>query len=153
MSSTPRLRPLTSFLRTEAGGAVVLLAATLTALVWANIAGAYGDLWHRQLGPLDLRHWVNDGLMSLFFLVVGLEIKRELVEGELRDPRVALLPVLATLAGLQRSAALGSGQPFRHEAPRRGSDLVLGGANRSGKSADSYPGSRRTVLVQSVPEV
>lgn len=98
--TTPRLRPLTSFLRTEAGGAVVLLAATVTALVWANVAGGYGDLWHLELGPFDLRHWVNDGLMTLFFFVVGLEIKRELVEGELHDPRAALLPVLAAVAGL-----------------------------------------------------
>ena len=108
--SLPRLRPLTDFLRTEAGSATVLLAATIAALVWANSPAAdlYDRLWHAHLtvgvGDLaiseDLTHWVNDGLMALFFFVVGLEIKRELAEGDLRDPQAAALPVLAALGGL-----------------------------------------------------
>ena len=87
---------LVAFLRTEAAGGVVLVIATCAALVWANSpwGSAYGDLWRRDLTvgfgqyaiSEDLGHWVNDGLMAVFFFVVGLEIKRELVVGELRDP-------------------------------------------------------------------
>ena len=89
-------RPLREFLDTEVAGGLVLLAATAIALVWANSPwqGAYQALWNTELAievgrwslAMDLRHWVNDGLMALFFFVVGLEIKRELVAGELRSP-------------------------------------------------------------------
>jgi Na+:H+ antiporter, NhaA family len=102
--------PVKDFLHTEAAGGLFLLAATVVALGWANspFAAGYEGLWGRELtigaGPLavteDLKHWVNDGLMALFFFVVGLEIKRELVVGELRDPRRASLPVLAALGGV-----------------------------------------------------
>ena len=83
------------FLRTESGSAGLLLAATVVALVWANspLSGAYEDLWGAQLDvgivDLDLRHWVNDGLMAIFFFLVGLEVKREIAVGELRDRRAA----------------------------------------------------------------
>jgi Na+/H+ antiporter NhaA len=80
--------PLREFLDTEVTGGLVLLAATVLALLWANSpwASAYEALWGTELAvevgrwtlALDLRHWVNDGLMALFFFVVGLEIKREL---------------------------------------------------------------------------
>ncbi len=95
-------RPLRAFLATESAGGVVLVAATLLALVWANSPwqSSYIEWWSRELTigigshavSMDLQHWVNDGLMTLFFFVVGLEIKRELVTGELRDPRAASLP-------------------------------------------------------------
>jgi NhaA family Na+:H+ antiporter len=104
------------FLRTEAGGGVVLLGATVVALVWANSPwqGAYHDFWHHELvlGPggwavrESLGHWVNDALMAVFFFVVGLEIKRELVRGELQDPRAATLPVVAALGGMVLPALL-----------------------------------------------
>jgi NhaA family Na+:H+ antiporter len=94
--------PLRDYLHAEAAGGLVLLAATAVALAWANspLAAGYEGLWGRELtigiGGLsvteDLRHWVNDGLMMLFFFVVGLEIKRELVTGELRRPRLAASP-------------------------------------------------------------
>ena len=103
-------RQLQEFLHTEAGGAILLLAATLVALVWANspLSGAYEDLWGTKLtisaggGEIseDLRHWVNDGLMVFFFYVVGLEIRRELSMGELTDKREAAIPALAALAGM-----------------------------------------------------
>jgi NhaA family Na+:H+ antiporter len=109
-------RALLEFLRTETGGGVVLLAAAVAALVWANSPwqGAYHDLWHRELvvGPGEwairesLVHWVNDGLMAVFFFVVGLEIKRELVCGELRDRRAAALPALAAVGGMVVPVAL-----------------------------------------------
>jgi NhaA family Na+:H+ antiporter len=104
------IAPLRNFLHTEAAGGVVLVAATAVALVWANSPwqDSYVTLWHTQLSisvgnrsiDLDLREWVNEGLMAIFFLVVGLEIKRELVEGELREPRRAALPAIAALGGM-----------------------------------------------------
>ena len=112
----PGRDPLAEFLRDEAAGGIVLLLATLAALAWANspVSGTYDDFWHRELtlgvGDLaiteDLQHWVNDALMALFFFVVGLEIKRELVTGELRRPRAAALPVLAALGGVVAPAVL-----------------------------------------------
>ncbi len=101
-----RLEPIREFLHDEAAGAIALLAATLVALVWANspVADGYRDLWETKVGAggleLDLRHWVNDGLMAMFFFVVGLEIKRELAIGELTDRRAAALPAIAAVAGV-----------------------------------------------------
>jgi NhaA family Na+:H+ antiporter len=93
----------------EAASGIVLLLATAAALVWANVNSAgYASWWHHQLtiGPGDhaitesLVHWVNDALMTIFFFVVGLEIKRELVTGELRDRQRAALPAVAALGGM-----------------------------------------------------
>ncbi len=110
------LQPLQTFLATEAAGGLVLLAAAVTALVWANSPwrGAYETLWRTGLTlgaegwtvSQDLRHWVNDGLMALFFLVVGLEIKREVLTGELRTIRAAALPVIAAVGGMVVPAVL-----------------------------------------------
>ena len=104
------------FLETEAAGGVVLLVAAAIALVWANspLHEAYDDLWHTEarvgIGDaslsLDLRHWVNDAAMALFFFVVGLEVKRELVLGELRRWRTAALPTIAAVGGMIVPAAL-----------------------------------------------
>jgi Na+:H+ antiporter, NhaA family len=122
------LQPLQAFLRTEEAGGTLLLAAAVAALVWANSPwrASYDAVWHTQLTvglgswslAEDLRHWVNDGLMALFFLVVGLEIKRELTTGELREPRVAALPAIAALGGMAVPALLylainPSGEPAR----------------------------------------
>jgi NhaA family Na+:H+ antiporter len=104
-------RPLVRFLRVESASGIVLLACTVLALALANspAAGAYHDFWHApvrlQLGGFtiggELGHFfVNDVLMAVFFFVVGLEIKRELVAGELRDARKAALPVAAALGGM-----------------------------------------------------
>jgi Na+/H+ antiporter NhaA len=101
--------PLRVFLRTEIGSAAVLLAATLAALAWVNIdSGSYEHLWRTQLSirvggssvVLDLRHWVNNGLMTFFFFVIGLEARREFDMGELRQRRRIALPVLAGLGGM-----------------------------------------------------
>ena len=111
-----RLRPLSDFLATEAAGGIALVAAALVALVWANSpwGDSYQAVWSTafelrvgswSLG-MDLRHWLNEGLMAVFFLVVGLEIKREVVEGELRDPRHRALPVAAALGGMVVPALL-----------------------------------------------
>ena len=112
-----RLRdPLREFLHNEASGGVALVVATLAALVWANSpwGETYGDFWHHELTlgiadlsiTEDLQHWVNDALMVLFFFVVGLEIKRELVTGELQDRRAARLPAVAACGGVILPAAI-----------------------------------------------
>lgn len=105
------LSPLRDFLNTEASGAILLAVGAVVALVWANSpwSGSYTDLWNSRAGitvaghtlELDLRHWINDGLMTVFFLIVGLEIKRELTEGgHLASRRAALLPGAAALGGM-----------------------------------------------------
>jgi NhaA family Na+:H+ antiporter len=103
-----RLDALREFLATEQAGGVVLLGATVAALVWANSVWQHGyeALWSSQVGGLTLHQWVNDALMAVFFLVAGLEIKRELVVGELRDPRRAAVPALAALGGMVVPALL-----------------------------------------------
>jgi NhaA family Na+:H+ antiporter len=102
------VQPVARFLQIEAAGGILLLAATVVALVWANSPwdGAYVELWHTDLGPEDLRHWVNDGLMAAFFFVVGLEIKGEVAHGQLSTRRAATLPAVAALGGMVVPAAL-----------------------------------------------
>ena len=101
--------PLREFLRAETGGAAVLLAATVAALLWVNIdASSYHSVWQTKLSirfgsagvTLVLRDWVNLGLMTFFFLVVGLEARREFDLGELRDRRRFALPLVAGLGGM-----------------------------------------------------
>jgi Na+/H+ antiporter NhaA len=101
--------PVRAFLRTEAGSSGVLAAAIVVALLWANIAPSwYEDFWqtHLSIGlgdetmSLDLREWINSGLMTLFFLVVGLEARREFDLGDLRDRSRFVLPMLAGVAGM-----------------------------------------------------
>ncbi|MET8810363.1 Na+/H+ antiporter NhaA [Streptomyces sp. NPDC004549] len=101
--------PLRDFLRTETGSAVALIAAAIAALVWANVApSAYEHLWETPLSvhlgsvgiDLELREWVNSGLMALFFFVVGLEARREFDMGELRQRSRMTLPLVAALIGM-----------------------------------------------------
>ena len=108
--------PLRRFLHTEAGSAALMLAATLLALALANSPGSelHRSLWDAQaalsLRPwelsMDLHHWVNDGLMALFFFVVGLEVRREFSIGELTDRRRAAIPLVAAVGGLTVPALL-----------------------------------------------
>ena len=103
-------RPIHQFAAIEAAGGVLMLIATVAALVWVNSPwqGSYDDFWHTHVSfsvgdyhfDQDLKHIVQDGLMAVFFFVVGLEIKRELVNGQLRDPRFAALPAVAALGGM-----------------------------------------------------
>jgi Na+:H+ antiporter, NhaA family len=98
------------FLDTEAAGGIILLVAACAALLWANspFGASYESLWTTEISlhvggfelSEDLRHWINDGLMVIFFFVVGLEIKRELVAGELKEPRRAALPAIAAFGGM-----------------------------------------------------
>ena len=104
------------FVHTEVAGALALLAATIVALVLANspLWGAYDAFWHTEAGIFvgswhfeeSLVHWVNDLLMAVFFFVVGLEIKREVLVGELSDRRKAVLPILAAVGGMVVPALL-----------------------------------------------
>lgn len=98
-----------AFLRTEAGSSGVLAGAIVLALLWANVgSGTYDDFWRTELSvglggdvlSLDLREWINSGLMTLFFLVVGLEARREFDLGDLRDRSRLVLPMLAGIAGM-----------------------------------------------------
>src|SRR2546423_14524617 len=112
--------PLREFLRTESGSASVLLAAALAALAWANIdSSSYERVWHTTLSiklgggevALDLRNWVNSGLMAFFFFVVGLEARREFDLGELRERRRLALPLLAGIGGASGAAPALFGLP------------------------------------------
>jgi NhaA family Na+:H+ antiporter len=104
------LSPFLDFLKTEALGAILLAGSAILALIWANSpwSGSYESLWSTRFAitvagqslDLDLRHWVNDGLMTIFFFVVGLEIKREITSGHLANRRAALLPVVAAIGGM-----------------------------------------------------
>jgi Na+/H+ antiporter NhaA len=119
--------PLREFLRTETGGAAFLLAAAVAALVWVNVdASSYNSVWSTMLSirvgdasvALDLRDWVNSGLMTLFFFVVGLEARREFDLGELRERRRVALPLLAGVGGMAVAVAIylafNVGRPSAH---------------------------------------
>jgi Na+:H+ antiporter, NhaA family len=110
------VRPFQDFADKQSTGGVLLIAATVIALVWANSpwGEGYASLWHTKLTvgvgdasiTKDLTHWINDGLMAVFFLVVGLEIKREVLVGELSSVRSAALPVAAAVGGAVVPAAI-----------------------------------------------
>src|SRR3712207_1938522 len=103
------VRPFQDFAHKQSSGGILLIAAAVIALVWANSpwGESYSTLWHTKLTigvgdfsiSKDLTPWINDGLMAIFFLVVGLEIKREVLVGELSSVRRAALPVAAALGG------------------------------------------------------
>ena len=104
-----RAAPLRAFISTESASAVVLVAAVAAALVWANVApAAYDAVWDTRVAlrigdaefGQDLREWVNGGLMTLFFLVVGLEARREFDLGDLRERRRFVLPLVAGIVGM-----------------------------------------------------
>jgi NhaA family Na+:H+ antiporter len=107
--SLPERRYVADALRTETVGGVLLLVAAVAALLWANIPGlhdSYESVAHHHFGPealgldLSVAHWAADGLLAVFFFVAGIELKRELVAGDLRDPKAAVLPVVAALCGM-----------------------------------------------------
>ncbi|KUN79830.1 sodium:proton antiporter [Streptomyces bungoensis] len=107
--SLPERTVVADALRTETVGGLLLLVAAVAALLWANIPAlrsSYESLSHLHFGPgalglhLSVAHWAADGLLAVFFFVAGIELKRELVAGDLRDPRAAVLPVVAALCGM-----------------------------------------------------
>lgn len=142
------LQPLRDFLHTESAGGALLVAAAVVALVWANSPWRHGydSLWHTEIGievgghalRMSLQHWLNDGLMTVFFLVVGLEIKRELTSGHLGSVRAATLPIAAAIGGMVvpavlylaiagRSAAEGWGVPMATDIALAVGVLALAG--------------------------
>lgn len=104
------VRPLERFMKAQATGGMLLLGAAIVAMVWANSPWkeAYHHIWHHTFAiridgwelKRDLHHWINDGLMAMFFFVVGLELKREIVGGQLSRPAQAILPVAAGVGGM-----------------------------------------------------
>jgi NhaA family Na+:H+ antiporter len=110
------VHPFQAFADKASSGGILLIAATVVALAWANSPwdDTYFELWQTKLTvglegfslTKDLTHWINDGLMAIFFLVVGLEIKREILVGELSSPRQATLPIAAALGGAVVPAAI-----------------------------------------------
>jgi NhaA family Na+:H+ antiporter len=106
--SLPERNFVAEALRTETVGGVLLLVAAVAALVWANtpLRDSYATVSHLHFGPsalglnLSVQHWAADGLLAVFFFVAGIELKRELVAGDLRDPKAAILPVVAAVCGM-----------------------------------------------------
>jgi Na+:H+ antiporter, NhaA family len=96
------------FLKNERSGAILLIICTAISLIIANTAfgPAYLGFWHGYVGPLSIEHWINDGLMAIFFLLIGLELERELYVGELSNVRNALLPIVAAAGGLSVPALI-----------------------------------------------
>lgn len=117
-------RPLTltfkRFFASEKAGGIALIACTLISLLLANSsAGAsYMAMWHLNLAGMSVEHWINDGLMAIFFLLIGLELERELYNGELSDMRNALLPMIAAMGGICVPALIHYG--FNAGSPTQG---------------------------------
>ena len=154
------LSPLRDFLETEASGAILLAAGAVSALLWANTpwGSSYEHLWRSRAAisvaghtlRLDLRHWVNDGLMTIFFFVVGLEIKREVTDGHLASRRAALLPGAAALGGMLVPVAVylaiaGSSAPRGWAIPMA-TDIALA-VGVLAVAGDRIPGSLRAFLL------
>ena len=95
-------RTFQHFFASSKSGGIVLVACTVLSLLLANspFAAGYLSLWHMSLAGMEVAHWINDGLMAVFFLMIGLELKRELYNGELSDMRSALLPIVAAMGGI-----------------------------------------------------
>src|SRR5919109_1314164 len=115
------VQPMQRLMDHEAAGGIVMLVAAVVAIVWANSpwSQSYVDLWHTplrvelgsvlELDHLSLQAWINDALMTVFFLLVGVEIKRELVHGDLRDMRAVALPIIAAAGGMLVPALIYAG--------------------------------------------
>lgn len=101
-------RTFKEFFESEKSGGILLIVATLVSLLLANsaIGEEYTHFWHVKVGGLSIEHWINDALMAIFFLLIGLELERELYNGELSNFRNALLPILAAVGGLSIPAAI-----------------------------------------------
>ena len=156
--------PVARFLKTEEGGGFALLAGSIVALLWVNVfgIGGYESFWHTELTigigeasiSEDLGHWVNDGLMTLFFFLISLEIKREVVHGDLRRPRQAALPVIAAAGGVAVPILIFLAADRRHLGDvrvghpdgdrRRVRDRGAGAARRPGRRrGEALPGHDR----------
>ncbi len=90
------------FLKLESAGGIILIIAALIAMVIANspLASVYTDTLHSYIAGLSVAHWINDGLMAIFFFLIGLEVKRELIEGALNTKEKAIFPAIAAVGGM-----------------------------------------------------
>jgi NhaA family Na+:H+ antiporter len=123
MSSSRRTRTtFQRFIQSEASGGVLLMGSAALALAVANtfLGDAYKEVLHARIAGLDLLHWINDGLMSFFFLLVGLEIKREMVEGQLDTWQRRALPLVAAFGGMAVPAVMFMAVNFPHPENWRG---------------------------------
>ena len=110
------LRPVERYLHNESTAGILLMATALIGVVWANspFAESYIHLWENEVSLKvgdytvgnTLHHWINDGLMAMFFFVVGLELKREIMAGELSDVKKAMLPMSSAIGGMIVPAAI-----------------------------------------------
>src|SRR3712207_3689859 len=135
------VRPFQAFADKASSGGILLIATMMVALEWANSpwGATYSDLWQTKLTigldgfslTKDLTHWINDGLMAVFFLVVGLEIKREFLVGELSSAKRAALPIAAALGGSVVPAAIYVAINARTEGDRKSTRLNSSHANIS----------------------
>lgn len=84
-----------NFIDSEKAGGLILIGSTIISLILANsmFGAEYIGFWHSKIGGLSIEHWINDGLMAIFFLLLGLEIEREIYKGELSNPKDAFLPI------------------------------------------------------------
>ncbi|HEX9979246.1 MAG TPA: Na+/H+ antiporter NhaA [Flavobacterium sp.] len=98
----------TGFFESEKAGGIILMAATIISLLLANssFSGEYLSFWHTGIGTHSLEHWINDGLMTIFFLLIGLELEREIYHGELSNIKNAALPIFGALGGMVVPAAI-----------------------------------------------
>jgi len=93
-------KTISDFINSERSGGIILVVCALVSLILANTVSAYVSFWHFEFAGHHLTHWINDGLMTIFFLLVGLELKREIIEGELSTLKKASLPAMAALGGM-----------------------------------------------------
>ncbi|WP_305818435.1 Na+/H+ antiporter NhaA [Photobacterium leiognathi] len=96
------------FLKLESAGGIILIIAALIAMIIANspLASVYNDTLHSYVAGLSVSHWINDGLMAVFFLLIGLEVKRELIEGALNTKEKAIFPAIAAVGGMVAPALI-----------------------------------------------
>ena len=161
-------RPFLRFMELEISSAILLLTMAAVALIWANSpwGATYERVWHTPLGlslgqttllELSLGHWVNDGLMVIFFFVVGMEIKRELVQGELSTRARAMLPIFGALGGMLVPAAIYAafhwGQPtIRGWAIPMATDIAFAVAALSVLGSRVPPGLRIFLLALAIAD-
>ena len=138
-TAAPSIAPLRDFLRSEAAGGTLLVIATVIALIWANSpwSASYNTLWDTKFSlslgrfdfSMDLGHWINDALMTIFFFVVGLEIKRETTHGHLASREKIMLPLVAALGGMVVPAltylAIAGGESARGWGVPMATDIAL----------------------------